>query len=102
MVFKTSGRCGSAAKRSPHRPGISRTLGLRARSDGRFIVSQTASPHATSCQRGRGHGEASKEKYHVVLFLAAEPETFVFRSAHSHTEVLARQTDQLPASAGSL
>src|SRR5262245_46398789 len=35
------GRCGSAAKRSPHRPGISRALGLRARRDGLFIVSQT-------------------------------------------------------------
>ena len=38
------GRCGSAAKRSPHRPGIPRTLGLRARSDGRFIVTRTERP----------------------------------------------------------
>src|SRR5262245_54870453 len=36
-----SGRCGSAAKRSPHRPGISRAPGLRARSDVVFILSQT-------------------------------------------------------------
>src|SRR5262249_46717550 len=34
----------SAAKRSPHRPGTARTPGLRARSDGVFIVSQTARP----------------------------------------------------------
>src|SRR5262249_48961581 len=36
-------RCGSAAKQSPHRPGISRTYGLRARSDDLFVVSQTTS-----------------------------------------------------------
>jgi len=29
-----NGRCVLAAKQSPHRPGISRTAGLRARSDG--------------------------------------------------------------------
>jgi len=29
------GRCGSACEQSPHRPGISRTLGLRARSSSR-------------------------------------------------------------------
>jgi len=36
------GWCGSADKRSPHGPGIYRTLGLRARSDDVFILSQTA------------------------------------------------------------
>src|SRR5262245_51203926 len=36
-----SGRCVLAAKQSPHRPGISRTAGLRARSDGLFIVPRT-------------------------------------------------------------
>src|SRR5205823_11865514 len=39
-----SGRCGSAAKQSPHRPGISRAPGLRAGSDGLFILSQTERP----------------------------------------------------------
>src|SRR5262245_41385420 len=44
----TGGRCGSAAKRSPHRPGISRALGLRARSDGVFILSRTDSRQETT------------------------------------------------------
>src|SRR5262249_35278230 len=36
-----SGRCVLAAKQSPHRPGISRTAGPRARGDDLFIVSRT-------------------------------------------------------------
>jgi hypothetical protein len=43
-----SGRCGSAAKQSPHRPGISRALGLRARSDGVVILSRTDSRKETT------------------------------------------------------
>jgi hypothetical protein len=38
----TSGRCVSAAKQHPHRPGIAPALGLRAGSNGLVIVSQTA------------------------------------------------------------
>src|SRR5262249_15257776 len=42
-----------AAKRSPPRPGPARALGLRARSDGPLIVSQTAPPMETNDETAR-------------------------------------------------
>jgi hypothetical protein len=57
-------KCGSEVSppsRSLTGPGLAPALGLRAGSDGFFILSQTSS---------------RKEKHHVVLFLVAEPEGF--------------------------
>src|SRR5262245_26400412 len=67
-----SGRCGSAAKQAPHRPGLAPALGLRAGMMASHCIADR-SPHPTLSPKGRGQSEGLQETFTMwfpSLFLA--------------------------------